>query len=608
MLRLGQNSGWVAIKMYAVVRMLKLLPSNRRGQFRFVLFISILAAVLDLFGVASIMPFIQLISDSSAFRGSVVGVFFISITGVEDSSDLTVLIGACSISFLILSAIIRAFSNYSLLKFVYETECELSASLLNINLNKSLLDLGQRKSGEIGKNILAETGVVAINSLLPFMNILSQIFTLAIIVVFLLITNLNATLAIGSIFILSYALIYFSLEKSAATLGAQRRAANQDRFSVIGEAFQSVRETKIYALDSYLIKRFKIAASKYADAQTKVRATSQTPRYLVEGVTFSGIILSTLVLGINEQDFASYAPTVGLFAFAGYKLLPAFQQIYAAVISLKYSESSVEEFIGQLLDARHEFMIQTGGGVVRQAASKHSSGNVIVSVKDCDFAFSKGGELVIKGASLDIRVGERIGIVGLSGSGKSTLLDLVAGLYEPDNGSVIRNGLSNCEIAYVPQEFLMLDENVASNLLLGMPCGGGEQMKSALEKAALLEALERRSANCLEFEIGENGSRLSGGQKQRLALARALYRRPKLILLDEATSALDTLTENMIDQTLSAISGSAACVIVAHRMTTVARCDRIYVMDQGRIIDSGPYEYLLKNNDFFGQLNGTFKD
>ena len=229
--------------------------------------------------------------------------------------------------------------------------------------------------------------------------------------------------------------------------------------------------------------------------------------------------------------------------------------------------------------------------------------------QNVDFRYGNR-ELTLHKVSLTLRQGEKIAIVGESGSGKTTLAKLMMRFYEPEQGRILADGRDintfsltelRQNIAYVDQDTFLFSDTILGNLRLGNEAATEDEIRQVCEishAAEFIEKLPMKYATPLD----ENGANLSGGQRQRLAIARALLRKPQLLILDEATSNLDTITESGIKNTIFRLDSNLSCIIIAHRLSTVKSCDRIYVMNEGRIVESGTHDELMKTNGIYHQM------
>jgi ABC-type multidrug transport system fused ATPase/permease subunit len=228
-----------------------------------------------------------------------------------------------------------------------------------------------------------------------------------------------------------------------------------------------------------------------------------------------------------------------------------------------------------------------------------------IKVENLNFHYENVELDVLKNVSISINRGEAVGFVGQSGSGKSTLIDVMLGLLHPQSGLVTINGQSiedvkqswQKTIGYIPQTIFLMDDSLRRNIAIGIADNEIDEMaiREALSSAQLEDFVSSLPEG-LDTVVGERGVRLSGGQRQRIGIARALYHRPSVLVLDEATSSLDTETEHGVMQAVQALQGDKTVIIVAHRLSTVEYCDRLYRLDAGRIVDEGTFDEVMNRS------------
>jgi ABC-type multidrug transport system fused ATPase/permease subunit len=308
--------------------------------------------------------------------------------------------------------------------------------------------------------------------------------------------------------------------------------------------------------------------------------------------------LALLVISMLAQDRALEAvlPTLGLFAASAFRLMPSINRVMGAVQSLRYGLPVID-----LLHEELNLAIPKVGSTPIPATPFHD----VLELCQITYAYPGAAEPALKDISLAIQRGESVGFVGASGSGKSTLVDVLLGLLMTDTGKVLADGkdihenLRNWQdqIGYVPQSIFLTDDTLRRNVAFGL---ANERIDDVAVqhaiRAAQLEEFVTSLPNGLETFVGERGIRLSGGQRQRIGIARALYHDPAVLVLDEATSALDTDTERGVMQAITALQGSKTVLIIAHRLSTVEHCDRLYRLHEGRLVEDGIPNTMVPRN------------
>ena len=302
-------------------------------------------------------------------------------------------------------------------------------------------------------------------------------------------------------------------------------------------------------------------------------------------------------------------PVLTLFGLAALRIMPSATRIMTASNNLRYYESAVHEVANELRLVER-YIKQIPHDMPPPSARKREVFNLL-EFKNIAFRYPASATYSLNHLSLNIDRGRMIALVGRSGSGKTTFADLLLGLLDPDEGTIRVNGREVKSLrdewqgmsGLVPQEFFLLDDTVRRNVAFGMPDHEIDEQRvwEALRLAQLEERI-RRMPDSLNTRIGERGATLSGGERQRLSIARALYYDPDILVLDEATSALDPTTEAELMETLKSVAGNKTVIVIAHRLTTVAHCDQVCLMQAGQIVDSGTFDELAARNPEFRNM------
>ena len=590
-----------------------LLTKEERKKSILILLLILFMAILDMIGVASILPFIAVISNPELIETNIFLnklYIFLSIFGIQTKEDFFFSLGLIVFALLIISLTFKSFSTYVQIRYSLMCEFSIAKRLVEGYLHQPYIWFLNRNSADLGKTILSEVGQVVNGSLISFMNFVNYFMIIFFILVMLLTVDLKLTISIILFLGSSYGLIYAMTHYYLGRIGEKRIKANELRFTTISEAFGAAKEIKVGNLEDIYIKRFSEPAKNYANYNSTTSILSMLPRFAIEAISFGGLLLIILYFMKTEVGFLSILPIITLYAFAGYRILPAAQAVYSAVIISRYHQAA--------LHALYEDMksLKTSNPIIKDKHKLIPHKNIIL--KNISFNYPNTKKTSLKNVNIEIPAGSKVGIVGATGSGKTTTVDIILGLLEAQHGTLEIDGkIINKKnvrkwqrsIGYVPQQIYLADDTVASNIAFGVDKKeiNHELVLKAAKIANLDEFILNELPKQFETNIGERGVRLSGGQRQRIGLARALYQNPKVLVLDEATSALDNITEQSVMKAISKSSKNITTIFIAHRLTTIKNCDIIFLFDNGELIDEGNFEELTKNNKVFWKMQKNYE-
>jgi ABC-type multidrug transport system fused ATPase/permease subunit len=377
--------------------------------------------------------------------------------------------------------------------------------------------------------------------------------------------------------------------------GKERLFHDGFRFQHLQQGLSAVKDVKLLGREEEFLAQYRRHNKLSARAARLQSTIQQLPRLWLEVLAVAGLAALVLVMLGQGRDIGTILPTLAVFGAAAFRLMPTVNRMISSVQSLRYGLSVIDTLYEEF-----KLYVPVPSSVVREKLSFEDA----LEVENVWFKYSGASEPSIQNLSVMIRKGESIGFIGPSGAGKSTLIDLLLGLLEPDSGEIkldgtnILNALRSWQdqIGYVPQSMFLTDDSLRRNVAFGL---AEEQIDEAAVwralRAAQLDGFVQTLPDGLDTVVGERGVRLSGGQRQRIGIARALYHDPSVLVLDEATSSLDTMTENSVMQAVRSLKGSKTIIIVAHRLSTVEYCDRLYRLESGKVVEQGkPGEMLFQ--------------
>jgi ATP-binding cassette, subfamily B, bacterial PglK len=569
-----------------------------------ILALILIMAILDTVGLASILPFISVLANPDIIETNDFFIKIYEFSNYENKNQFLIFLGIMVFVLLVISLSVKALTTHVQLRFVMMCEYSIGRRLLKGYLNQPYSWFLTRHSSELGKNILSEVSNVIYFSLMPMMTLISQgIVCMAMVILLLMIDPLLA-ISTGLFFGIIYALIFKFANKFLAAIGKERIEADQDRFKAVIDSFSAVKDVKLGSHEKVYIQAFSTPAQIYARHQASASLIAVLPKFAIEGLAFGGILLIILYSMITTDSLAQTLPITALYAFTGYRLMPAFQQIYGSLTNIRFNKEALDQLHKQFYETKKNKVIMS---------NKTLTLDNLIQIQNVKYSYLDPNKPALKGITLEIPSGSSIGFIGRTGSGKTTLVDVLLGLLEPQEGSIIVDGeeidASNRKsfqrsIGYVPQEVVLIDDTISANIAFGVSLAdiNHDAVVFASKIANLHEFIINDLSEGYNTKVGERGVRLSGGQRQRIGIARALYNKPKMLVLDEATSALDNLTEKAVMEAIAGISDKLTIITIAHRLSTVRNCDNIYILQNGEFEAQGKYEELLASNEIFQQM------
>ncbi|MDA8925619.1 ABC transporter ATP-binding protein/permease [Gammaproteobacteria bacterium] len=590
-------------------KLFRFLTPIQRKRFYILQILVVLMALMEIIGVASIIPFMALVGDMSLLNQDTIMAKFYQASGLTSEIQFMFLLGIVVLIMLFLSSILSMFTTWKLAMFGCETGAEISSRLYNFYLKQNWLFHASGSSAQLTRKIATETGRVTNGILVPIMQMNAK-FILAIFISFSIFIY-DITVAVIGLFIFSFSYIFlFGIFRKRIQLnGMAISKMMEQRFRLMNEGFGGIKDVLLLGRDSDFVYLFNQTGGRLAYSQGTNSTLAQIPRYLMELVAFGSLIMLLIYLIFNhEGDLGVILPVLSVYTMATLKLLPAFQQIYTSLATAKGNVAALEAIQD---DLAHSMQIDSKIQKSEKSLFKLSLKNDI-SLENITFTYPGKSVATIKQLNMFIPAKKVIGIVGPSGSGKSTVIDILLGLIEPQigqlkvDGIVINNkNLRSWQnmIGFVAQSIFLSEGTIAENIAFGIPKDSIDlrQAEEAL-KLAHLDELVKKLELGINTKVGERGVQLSGGQRQRIGIARALYHNADILVLDEATSSLDGITEKNIMNAIHNLNGQKTIILIAHRLKTVQKCDQIFFVDQGQVIDQGTYQELIETNEYFKNM------
>lgn len=594
-----------------------LLNAHERRNAWTALFFVVLGALSSALMVGSVLPFLSVLSDPDQIEKVGALAWAFEYFGFTDVYSFLILLGISSFAVIVVTSLIQLTKTYIVANFTMMRIHSLSHRLLIAYLRQPYAFFLNRHTGEMSTQVLQEAQAMVMMFLRPAADLIAAIFTIITIVGLLLWLDPMIMVIAFTIFGGSYGLVYVFNQRALKWYGLERTKANSERSRIANEALSGIKDIKLLGREEAYAAQYAGPSYRMTRALTAIQVQSQMPQFVMQAIAFGGMILLCLIMidrsGLSHGSaVGGMLPTIGVFAFAGQRLLPELSKLYQSLAQIQAGGAAVDVVYDDLMN-------KAGLGSLPNGITPALGLKQCLEFVNVSYHYPNSEPSGLKNISIKIRTGERIGIVGSTGAGKTTLADLVLGLLSPSEGKIYVDGTEitnktlrawQQSVGYVPQDIFLTDASISENIALGVLPQEIDQarVRHAARISQIDLVIREELSESYATIIGERGVRLSGGQRQRIGIARALYYDADLILFDEATSALDNLTEREVMTSIDALPGDKTVIKIAHRLSTVKNCDRIIVLDQGQIVGCDTWEVLIAENEAFRKIASVSND
>lgn len=591
-----------------IKELFSLLSNKQRKHFYLLQVLVVLMAFIELLGIASIAPFMALVGDTSLLHQDGIYAQIYQLSGINNPVDFLFVAGCSVLLMLTLSTVVSMLTTWRLAIYSASVGTELADRLYSYYMQQSWIFHASGSSAQLTKQVSTEANRISIGIIQPLMNLNAKLVLALFISISIFIYNPIIALSGISAFILSYFIMYKLVRKSLLFNGRRLSAVSTQRFRLMNEGFGGIKDVLLLDRKYDFIDRFIEQGRLQARAQGTNTTISLVPRFFVELLAFGAMIsLVLILLKSHDGNLGQVLPVLAVYALACFKLLPALQQIYFGITQIKGNAAAFEAVKKDLQQSQIKSEYLDKNYNPPKVKLRHK-----VELKDIVFSYPNKDNNAVNHVNINFPVNSVIGIVGASGSGKSTLIDIILGLLQPQAGGIYIDDIPITKdnlrawqnnLGFVPQSIFLSEGSIAENIAFGIPSKeiDHNQVMKAINLAHLTELVEELPEG-INTKVGERGVQLSGGQRQRIGIARALYNEADILIFDEATSALDGITEKIIMDAIHDFTGQKTIIMIAHRLKTVQKCDTIYLMEKGRVIDQGTYPQLVNNNPKFREM------
>ena len=596
-----------------VKKMLALLSARERRQLYWLIGFMLLLAAVEVASVGSIMPFMTAVSNPETVLENKWAKLLFDALQFKSQNSFLLGLGFFVLFALVISNICTALITWWIFHYSWMRNHSIARRLFRKYLHEPYVFFLNRNTAELEKNILDEIQLVIVGILNSLLMVFKNSMVILLVIALLIVVDPFLAVIVSMILGGAYFILFRYSSKMLRRIGWERAEANVKRFKYVSEALEGIKVLRVLGREDYFLDKFSEHSYTVSRNFAKKSVIAQLPRYAFEIIAFGGVLIIILYFLASGKNVEQVIPILSLYAFAGYRLMPAMQMVFNKAANIRYIIPSLDilyrDTQATAAEGQNDESALTG-------KTRQDFENRDIYLRNISFSYPGQSEHVIKDLNITIKKKTMVGFAGATGSGKTTIIDIILGLLKPTEGELcvgdVKINASNMsqwqsKLGYVPQDIFLTDESIANNIALGID--DSEIDHNAIIRAAKVaeihEFIENELAESYATVVGERGVRLSGGQKQRIGIARALYHDPDVLILDEATSALDGVTEDAIMQAIQNISHKRTIIIIAHRITTLQECDHIYVLEKGRVIDEGCYKTLMEKSGYFKTLKSV---
>jgi ATP-binding cassette, subfamily B, bacterial PglK len=554
---------------------------------------------LEVFGTGIIGPFIAIATSPALIRSN--EWLNLAYTKLNFSSDQQFLIflGLVVIFTFYLKAFLSFHAQKAVFKFGYKLKGTLSCKLMKAYLAAPYDFHLNVNSSTLIQDIISTSDNVCLGVVTNVLTSTSNLLITVSLMVLLVKTNTMALVLIAMIVIVMFILLKF-LKPPLSRWNKAGWEASGEMIRILNHGLGGLKETRVIGCESYFNRQMEQQEVKFSRNLTLAQGYGNLPRYAIEAFMLTFLVGFVLLFVSMNQGDQNLSSVLGVFGLASIRLLPAAGNLTSGLNVVRANAFAVDKLFFDLKNL--EEISSNGKTGISDIDAGQMRFEKQITLDKLTFQYPSTTRKALDEISLTIQKGQSIGIIGKSGSGKTTLIDVVLGLFKPQSGDIRVDGVSVYRnlrawqnlLGYVPQSIFLIDDTLEHNIAFGVDEGviDKNRLRKAIEMAQLKDVVEQLPQG-IHTVVGERGVLLSGGQRQRVGIARVLYHQREILVFDEATAALDNETEHLVTEATKALSGSNTIIIIAHRLSTIEHCDKIYQIEQGKVIKSGSYKEVV---------------
>lgn len=562
---------------------------NRRQKIQLAfLFVAIaIGSFLELMGVTSVLPFIDVVMDPEMVKTDETYRFFYEMLNLPNVNYFIAVLAVAIIGVFVIKNVFVSFMYYMQYKWTFNNQAKLAGRLMECYLKQPYYFHVMHNSAELIRNINLDT-VMMFHGILAVIQLLTEVCVCIVLGLYMLIKDKSITIGVGGFLVIFVLLFVKFFKRNLEETGQKDRKYSEEIVRWLQQSFGGIKETKVMGRERFFLEQFNQNYEMFAECERNYRFMQVAPKPVMEAVCVTGLLTVVALKLLNGTTSNYFISTIAVFAIAAFRLLPSFNRIANYLSVILFNKSALNEVYKDLKEIEHLEDMQ-----FQKRADKELSLEKELRIEHLTFTYPEMDYNVLDNVSFTIQKNTSVAFIGPSGAGKTTLADIILGALNPLKGNVYADQTDVFEnlsrwhksIGYIPQSIYLMDDTVKNNIAFGIAQEDidEERIWNALERAQLKDFVEQMEFG-LDTVIGESGIKLSGGQRQRIGIARALYNDPQILVLDEATSALDNETETAVMEAIESLAGSKTLIIIAHRLSTIRNCDVVYEVKDGRVV------------------------
>ncbi|MCQ2520828.1 MAG: ABC transporter ATP-binding protein/permease [Lachnospiraceae bacterium] len=564
------------------------LISDKQKRLYFVVaFVALLGSLLELLGVTAVLPFIEAIMTPEELEGKWYYDIVVNIFHPKSNISLVTIMGVAIVLIYVFKNLFLIYSSYLQNWYSSVVQRDLSIRVYNVCI-RSPYPFHLNTNSSILIRSINQDVIGVFNVLYHIFRVIAEVLPCIAIGIYIVVLDPLMALCLVGLLGISIFVVFTVLKNKMKRYGKIGQRVEGKQLQHLTQSFNGIKDIMVMNRQEYFTRDFSKYCSENATNLKKSNFTDAIPKYLYEMVCLCSLIGVVVFRLHMVDDMAAFATKLAVVAVAAFRLFPSVGRLNTDMNSIVYNRPRLNSMYEMVQSIEGEKHYQN---VCDKQSSEALAFTKDLKVEQVTYQYPAGEHPVFENLSMELKKGESIALIGPSGAGKTTLADVILGLLEPQAGRILLDGQDVYEnlpgwakvIGHVPQTVFLVDDTIRGNIAFGLPAEELDEEKiwRALREAQLDDFIKSLPEG-LDTMVGEQGVRLSGGQRQRIAIARALYNNPEILVLDEATSALDTETENAVMESIDSLHGSKTLIIVAHRLTTIRNCDRIYEIKDGK--------------------------